>query len=308
MKLKQDLSRKIKVFRKNLALKLNRFRLNNINITFQGLFPKITINERHEKMIKTISRIILFTSIVLSFISLPFPISVIVSLSLILLEQFIERFVYSFVSAKVLMPFPNFDLWNKAEFAAVITGVDRLLREPSTIGMFFKNENAGREVFNFISIWNNNLNEDFGEDSRVKVSFVIHPQKNKYAFFVFPNLKKGELKRLMEIQKEKLYEGKKPHVLIGAMIMCKLFNYKGSGFELFRKYHKNGHPYRFTAFSGSSNPPKELVGVKPIMKNHISILTIDQLNNQHIEKFMCDYNIDWDDNSPIPESLFYFGK
>lgn len=305
---KQNVSEKIKTYRKNLAIKLNRFRLNNVNITFHSFFPKIVINERHEKVIKTISRIVLFISVVMSFISLPFPSSAILSLSLIALEQLIERFVYSFMSAAVLIPFPDFELWNKAGFAAVITAGHRYLKEPSTIGMFFENEVAGGEVFKFINLWNNNLDKDLGEDSCIRVSFIIHPKKNKYAFFVRPNLKQEELERLREIKKEKLYKGKEPLVLMGAMIICKLFNYKGSGFEFFRKYYKDGHPYKLTAFSGSPNSPREIAGIKPIVKNHVSILTVDQLNNKHIEKFMCDYNIDWDDTSPVPKSLFHFGK
>lgn len=294
----------LKSFRKLVVLKLNQLRIL-ISFKVKNKEFKIVVNDRFEPIIKKTSRIVLALSIVGSFLTLPFPYSAAVSLFIVAVEQLIERVVFSFVSASII-PFPDFDLWRKANFAAVVLGVHKFQLEPATVGMYFSDQEAGRKVFEFIRLWNHNLDEDLGKGN-VMVSFVIDQTKNKYAFFAYPNLGGPTLKKIMRrIKGRKSSIGKEPIMLVGQMVMCKLFNYENSSLALFRRYYSNGKKYHFLPFSGESSKPMPIPGVRPIVKNSLKIIERAKLTNKDIEKFMCDYNIDWDDKTQVPNSIFWY--
>lgn len=298
------LNSKARNLKRIIHLKINRTRIF-ISFRFKGGKFSIVLNERFEPLIKRCSRLILAVSIIISFIAVPFPYSAIISISLILIEQLIERVIFLFVSI-ALVPFPDFALWEKANFAAVVLGVHRLQQEPATVGMYFENEESGRQVFEFIRRWNYGNDEDLG-DGNITISFVIDERKEKYAFFAFPNLHRPSIEKYMRNVKRRKHSAGKEHLmLIGQMIMCKLFNYNNSGLKLFRQYYTNGNLYYFLPFSGDSSRPEPIRGSKPILKNILKIIDRSKLTSKDLEKFMCEYNIDWDDNTQVPQSKFWY--
>ncbi len=294
----------IKEIKRAIYIRRNRIRtLASIKIS-KGKF-NIVLNEKYELVIKKVSRLVLITSIIISFISIPFPYSAVISVFLILIEQLTEKIVFSFVTI-TLVPFPDFDLWKKANFAATILGVHKYQAEPATVGMFFKDEIAGKKVFEFIRGWNYNNENDLGKGN-ITVSFVIDEQKSKYAFFAYPNLNRPSIEKFRKnINRRKGSIGKEQITLIAQMMICKLFNYNNSALKFFRQHYTNGNLYHFLPFSGDISNPRPINGANPIAKDYLKIVDRLNLTEKDLEKFLCDYSINWDDNTEVPKSIFSY--
>jgi hypothetical protein len=293
-------------FAKRIVLWKNRVIINYGSVRFQKKHFNIILNEKFEKYIKRMSRFILLANIILVFVILSAPLNIIVAISLICVEQVIERIIFSFKSEFVMPPTPSMGLWRKAGFEAMVLGGHLYRKTPGTVGMYFKNEEAAKEVFQYVYAWNFNKNEDLGEDPYIRITFVINRKKDKYAVFVSPHLPENVFEKLQLKEIEKIKQGKEPMILVAAMVMCKLFNFKNSGLEQFLTFYRDGYLYDFQFYSGDPHKPRIITPL--IRKNHLNIKNIEDLTQKDIELFMCKYNIDWDDNSPVPKSIFWRGR
>lgn len=268
---------------------------------------KIVISERYQKKIKVTSRIILLISVVASFVTLPPPYSVLLSLGLIIIEQLLERVVYSFLSV-LIVPFPDFSLWRKANFIAMIFARAGSADLPR-VGMAFGDQDAAKEVWSYIEDWNYGSSED--PDNNVCVSLVVNKKAGAYALFVYPNY----FRPTVQAAKEQFQQGKEDkeqqmHVgqmIMCKMIMCKVFPLKNSGFEkVFLPQYKPGEEYLFECWI-MGNPPKGLEGTIQIRKKDLKIIDYDKLTRKDLEYHMAKYSIEWHNPDPNRESMFYVG-
>jgi len=286
----------------------NRFRMN-YGLRFESRQLKIVIPERHASIVKNLSRGLLLLSIVFSFAVISPPYSVVVSLLLIVLEQLLERVVFSYIAA-VLIEFPSLELWNRAKFLGSYFTSQPGGQTTCTVGMFFANESAAREVFEYVSGWNHGKEDDLGINEQVCVSFVINERKDAYAMFVYPNPEQETLKKYQDALKtEEQHRDKEQIALVGMMIMCKVFpNYSTSGFRVFQNHYRSGGQYLLSPFVLVENIPRPITGAKRILKDRIKIKRVEELERIDIEKAMCEYHVDWDPNEVVPPSQHYIYK
>lgn len=297
---------KQKDFLKQFVLWKNRLRINFFFIKIEKKEFKLVVNERFEKVIKNLSRVILLLNVILVFVFLPNPSNIIISLILITIEQIVERTVFSFESASIVPPIPSLELWHKADFRAVLIGGHKYRKEPGSIEMYFGNEEAAKEVFKYVKSWNFDNNQDLGTESHIRITFVINRKKDKYAIFVSPSVPSKTMDQLRLQKMDKIKKGKEPWIFMQALMMCKLFNFKNSGLEMFLQIYKPNYEYDFAFYSGNPQMPQIVNGTSPIRKDKLNIINFEDLTQKDIEMFMCKYNIDWDDNTPVPKSNFWY--
>lgn len=268
---------------------------------FDKKLKKIIIGEKYEQKIKLISRLILLISIVSSFFTIPYPMSAIVSLSLIAIEQLLERVVYSFTTLH-LVPFPSFDVWKKADFLAMIfakLGENK----PHNIGMVFRNPTFARDVWRFVEGWNYDK-EDDTKTNNVRVTLVIHRKAGAYALFVYPDYNRPSVKASRR-KFQRNNEGKEQQMLVGQMIMCKIFRLKNSAFEkAFLPNYKTGDKYLFGCWI-MNDPPSLVSGTKQLIKNDLKIVNIEDLTKKDLEYHMAKYRLDWYASEDVKPAMFF---
>src|SRR3989344_4302307 len=281
---------------------LSASRRAHIHIYIDKKQKKLVIGERYERKIKFASRVFLFLSMITSVIAIPPPISIIVSLGLILLEQLFERVIYSFQTMHIV-PFPSFDVWKKADFVAMLFA--RFGEEqPPNVSMVFTNPTYARDVWHFIEAWNYG-NEDDRRTNNIRVSIVINNKASAYALFVYPDYDRPSVKASRrKFQKQ----GKEQQMLVGQMIMCKVFPLKDSGFErVFLPQYKTGEEYIFSCWV-LGNPPDVVSGTMKIKKNDLRIIDYAYLTRKDLEYHMAKYRIDWYDSELHKPSMLYVRK
>jgi len=264
---------------------------------------KIVISERYQRKIKIISRLVLLASIITSILALPPPYSFLVSLGTIVIEQLLERIDYSFLSV-LIVPFPSFNLWRKANFNAMIFARSDAAGLPR-VGMAFSDPGAAKRVWRYIEDWNYGSAEDL--DNNVCVSIVINKKAGAYALFVYPNPARPTTKAA----KAQLQNGKgskRQQMHIGQMIICKIFPLNGSGLEkVFLPKYVPGENYLFECWI-MGKPARGLKGTLQIRKRNLKLIGHDQLTPNDLEYHMTKYDIQWDSLDPGTGSIFYSGN
>lgn len=264
------------------------------------------INERYERLVRLFSKLVLATTIVLSFMALSRILAVVVSLSLIACEQLLERVIYSFTTY-VITPWPDLNLYKRANYLGAMFEFVRDNKRPAIIGLMFENGPEAKEVWEFIYGWNHNNPEDLG-DGNITVSAIINEKKDAFILYVYPSPSRKAIENIKEeIEQER--GGDKEHLLVsGQMIIGKVFRYKGSGFEQFNKFHKEGDNYYLTALEFKGDSPRNIQGVKPILKNKIKIKNYEDLDTKDVEKYLAKYSVDWHEKEPPPKPSEHYVK
>ena len=114
-------------------------------------------------------RILIFVGILISIISLPWYISLIITIILISIEQVLENVVFMF-NICFLQPLPK--EFNTKDWLGMLFGFlpDDKNGRKFIVGMIFENENSGKELFDCISLWNYNNEED--KSNNIQISYV----------------------------------------------------------------------------------------------------------------------------------------
>lgn len=288
--------------KKGFRLFVNRVRID-YGAKKEGRKIHLIIPEKYKTTISGTLRIVLVISIVLSFVTLPSPFSLIVSLSLIIVEQIAEHTIFSRKSL-LLVPHPSYEVWKSANFLGMFFEAEMQQRITATVGMFFENEENAKEVFKFIKEWNYD-SEDDRENNNIIVSFVVDKTNNKYAFFAYPSMERKSVNTFIDMVRKKKRADIHGIPMVGQIMLCKLFDYRGSGFEQFEGVYTNGNSYYFRAMVYDGEGVNFIEDVAPILKKDIKIIDKDDLGKRDLEKFMCDYNIEWEDDSYTPPSVLY---
>jgi hypothetical protein len=287
-----------------------RFRLGRVRlflnrrrsrIFFDFKKKKIVIGEKYEGKVKSISRFILLLSVIASFVTLKPPVSIIISLLFIVIEQALERVIYSF-ETRLIVPFPSFNVWKKADYVAVLfakEGKDR----PFFVGMVFKNRDYARQVWSFIEDWNYGCPDDI-ENNNVCISIIINKKANAYAVFVYPNYHRSTTQSAKKIF-QRGSEDKEQLLVVGQMIMCKVFKLGGSMFErMFLPTYSSGEEFIFSCWAMQEQliPMTETLAIR---KNQIKIIDYSKLTTKDIEYHMTRYSIDWVNSGADKPSMMF---
>lgn len=268
---------------------------------------RIVVSEKYTKVVKSVLRIILAISIVLSFVAIPAPWSTVVSLALIALEQLLER-VGFYYSSLLIVDFPPWDIWRKAGFTAMIFGRGEEDEDPFLVGMAFSDETSARTVWDYIAGWAIDA-EDVKDN--LKVSIVINKKAGSYAVFVYPSYGRESGKALKERLESEDGNKEKDHRAFQAqMMIIKVFPLRqnSSLVTLLLPYYKSGKEYQLRPFLYKAGGVRSISETQAITKTHLKIMNVDEVTHKDMEYHSVKYDINWrKDSADIPQS-FYYGR
>lgn len=250
------------------------FRRFSRNIRIDKKKKRIILHEKYEPTIKEILRVLAVIGIVSSVLTLPIPLSLILSISLVLVEQVLEKAGFMF-NTLFIQPIPTPEDLKKAEWYANMFGLvqGNVADKKFLVGLVFKDKEAGEKIFKCISAWNNH--EKWDMEDNIKLSFIIENEKD-YSTYLYPSANRKVIKKFeSKIRKN----GKQHNKLIFMLVMCKVFSYgKESNFYKFKEEYK-----KFSLFSIDGRPQENKQF--PLQGFYLKDRKILPLDSPLIEKF-----------------------
>lgn len=263
--------------RSKLTIWNNRRKLI-VRIETRNKILRLILHEKHEQKIKWILRILTLIGIISALVVIPPPFNFLLSLGLIILQQILEKIIFTFITLCVL-PIPE---WDPEEWLGMIFGV------PQTeylykLGMLFKNEDYAQKTFECIKSWNYGLDDDV--DNNIRISFIVD-NNGTYSTYIYPSFEIDSINTARDEADKEMFKKrqlKEQQQLIFSIIISKRFDYTPSSF--FRKFqlnYKNGIPIEFKPYIMSSQGIREL-NILPIIKYNIKIKNGIELTEKDLE-------------------------
>jgi hypothetical protein len=257
-----------------------------MHIRWKNHLPRLVLLEKYENPVKWTLRILTVIGIASSVIAIPtWYSSMIISLSLFIIEQFFEKTIFQYTTIYV-QPMPDFTYepseWKAMAFMAIEDIDPRII---SSVGLVFNTKEYAKKVFTLFKSWNYNNNYD--EKNNICLSFIIE-KNNEYSTYLYPNPdRESILKFWKESEEELKFEkyGKEHFRIIMQMIFCKHFTYnKDSLLNKFIEMQKEGRPFWLQAFLvDQNNNPVAIKEIEPILKHNYRFLKREELTKNSNE-------------------------
>lgn len=210
-----------------MKLKVGDWELDNktlFRIEWRKTFPKVILHEKFENKVKWTLRILAAIGIGTSLISLPPLYSLLLSIGLLLVEQFFEKILFEYTVFTV-QPFPDFEI----EYNQWLTN-GYLFPNPEYKGKYelfnhfgpaYKTKEFATNFFTYLKSWNQDNDDD--KDNNICLSFVLEDDKS-YTTYLYANPKRKRLDTMFnEYRENTKYEihGKNQQSLVMQMIYWK---------------------------------------------------------------------------------------
>jgi hypothetical protein len=196
-----------------------------VNIEWRNKTPRLIVHEKYENIIKWVLRIFTFIGIVTSIISLEWYQSLLLTLILIIIEQFFERAIFEYTTI-LFQPFPGFEIdgkrWKTVGYAMMEIKDDEF---PPYVGPAFDDEDYARNFFEYIQSWNKIEKDD--PENLIIVSFILE-RDSTYSLFIYANPNRKNLdKRFKDIEEKRKFEkfGKRHQQLFSVFVFAHNFKY-----------------------------------------------------------------------------------
>ena len=213
----KDMVNKILRGIRRIQVKINYLR-SKFDVVLQNKVPHIKINEKHEKSVKLVLRLLTIVGIVSSVIAFStWYFSLLFSVILFLIEQIFEQIIFTH-TIMLVQPLPQ--NWDGSKWTGMIIATDE---EDLFLGFGFSDKLVGIDFFNTLFAWN-----DGGDinDENIQLTLVQEDKEN-YSVHIYPTAQ-----RVFVRENYKLYErnfdkrknaGKDLNVLVTQICFCKVF-------------------------------------------------------------------------------------
>lgn len=191
---------------------------SKFDIVIQDKIPHIKINEKHQKSVKWILRILTVIGIVSSVIAFPtWYYSLIFSIIMFLVEQIFEQIIFTH-TIMFVQPLPQ--NWDGSKWTGMIVATNE---KDLFLGFGFSDKTVGIDFFNTLIAWNEDKDIN---DGNIQLSLVQEDSKN-YSVHIYPTSERGFIKDNFKLH-EKLFDkkenaGKELSVLVTQICFCKVF-------------------------------------------------------------------------------------
>lgn len=273
----------MKIRKGNWKISLNSL----FRFEFRGIIPKITFHEKFEKKIKWILRILTIIGIGTAFLTLSYLAGIIVTLSLFLIEQILERIVFEY-TVIYLPDFPDFEI----EYEQWLTTGYFLFNEEERyrlledglvyMGPAYDTSDYAAKFFSYIRSWNDNGDEDF--DNRICISIIIENAR-QYSMYFYPRYNQELLNNYFKRYKDELALrkfGKQQQELVMSFIFWHRNLNQGEFFKKFCEDYIIKQEFYFVPFYIEGDEIKMIENLK-VKKNFIKIKSREELTKDEIE-------------------------
>lgn len=250
-------------------------------------FP-LEISNEYRKLVKLLNRSVIAFSIIISFFTIPFPISVLITVVLIGIGIAIEKivFVYAVVYVNPIPPRLGMNQQTSIFYAYDFKNDVQI----PIIGLVFKTKTEAIEKYQFLKAIANCRKD---EANNLVVSFVFEDEK-RYTLFLYPNKNRENAHQTKSIIESALERNAKAKLTIVSFVQYFPSTFTGQGnlkdilTDFINKSPIALNTYYFN--NGQVLPARKT----PILKYHIRILMRSELDEQDIEK-----KFEWNDPKEV---------
>lgn len=262
----------------------------HVRFELEGWKPKVVLDERYESFVIWGSRLVTLFGVLSSLILIPPPLSIVVSLALVVLDLFFER-IALMVQSIYVQPLP--EKWDSDSWQGNLYHFDGRLWG---VGLLFDDKEIARIALETIRAWN--YNEDIDRNGNIRMSF-IEMKDGGYMTYLYPSDERDSLRKAAKaVEKEQIEKGKiREHYQNRfQVVMAQDFdNPPGSHFRRFKNHYDGGRVMlnTFTTerlVDRESGPmdgfPDEFCGVEsmdPISLKKVKIAHVDDLKRDSVE-------------------------
>ncbi len=272
-----------------MKIKVGNWKIDSktlMRIEWKFPFPKIIFHEKFEKQVKWTLRILTLIGIGTSVISLPTIWSLILSVCLVLIEQFFERIIFEY-TVFIVQQFPDFEVdynqWLTNGYLFPNPEYAEHYELFNHFGPAYTDKDYANKFFTYLKSWNQNSFDD--RDNNICLSFVLE-DNNSYTTYLYANPKRKWLDEMFMSYREKnKYEkhGEKQQSFVVQMIYWKnLKLVDGSLFPKFLNDQPDNGKFYFMPFYMDNDTPVPIEEIK-ILKYEYQVRKRSELTNRNIE-------------------------
>lgn len=254
---------------------------SKFDVVMQNKIPHIKINEKHEKNVKIILRLLTVVGIASSIIAFStWYYSLIFSLILFFIDQIFEQIIFT-KTIMLVQPFPK--NWNGDKWISMLM---LLKNDCLYLGFGFSDMNVGEDFFNTLLEWNENSKINNG---KIQLSLVQEDRFN-YSVHIYPTMQRDFIKQNC-VSAEKDFDkrknaGKELDIMVTQMCFCKVFPMSvNCAYNILKENNKNIYVQLFDASRIDENNPKTYTDVTPfddrtILFEHITVCKRSELDKE----------------------------
>lgn len=264
---------------RRLQIKIKYLR-SKFDIVIQGKMPHIKINEKYQKKVKWILRILTIAGLISSvFAFSTWYYSLLFALGLFVVEQIFEQIIFTH-TVMLVQPLPQ--KWDGSKWTGMImasNGKDLFL------GFGFSDKSVGTDFMNTLFAWNedNDVNDD-----NIQLS-LIQEDKNNYSVHIYPTVQRTFVKdnyRLHEKRFDKKENaGKELDFLVTQMCFCKVFPISPNcAYNHLKNNTHNIYVQLFDASKVKEDDPTTYYSVSPMDERLILFKSITVCQRKDLDK------------------------
>lgn len=253
---------------------------SKFDIVIQDKFPHIKINEKYQKSVKRILRVLTVIGIASSIIAFStWYYSLIFSIVMFLVEQTFEQIIFTH-TVMLVQPLPQ--NWDGSKWTGMIMATNE---RDLFLGFGFSNKTVGIDFFNTLLAWNENKNIN---DENIQLSLVQEDKEN-YSVHIYPTLEREFVKENFLLH-QKIFDkkenaGKELNVLVTQMCFCKVFPISPTcAYNYLKNHTENIYIQLFDTSKVNENDPTTYCDVSPMDDRTILFKKITVCQRKNLDK------------------------
>lgn len=257
-----------------------------IRLEWRKFYPKLIVHEKFEKYIKWTLRVSSICSVLISFFVLPYIIGIIVSFSIFILEQILEKTLFEY-SIMIVQPFPDFVVdysqWLTNGYLLANEEVQDAEKLINYFGPVYKDVEYARKFFKYIRSWNQDSDTD--KDNNICISFIYESDVS-YTTYIYANPDRKWLQANFDSAKDRFkydkYKKNQQSLVLQMYYSKNLKMQEGMFFTKFIKQQKNKKIFYFAPFFIKDNN-YEVIDEMKVLKMHFKIKGRSELKQDELE-------------------------
>ena len=208
---------KIRRVIRRLQIKIHHIR-SKFDIVIQDKMPHIKINEKYQKSVKWILRLLTLIGIVSSVIAFStWYYSLLFSIIMFVVEQIFEQIIFTH-SIMLVQPLPQ--NWDASKWTGMVMATNE---KDLFLGFGFSDKTVGIDFLDTLFAWNEDKDVN---DGNIQLS-LVQEDKDNYSVHIYPTLERDFVKNNFELH-ERLFDkkqnaGKELGVFVMQICFCKVF-------------------------------------------------------------------------------------
>jgi hypothetical protein len=202
---------------RRIQVKIHYLR-SKFDVVLQNKMPHIKINEKHEKSVKWVLRLLTIVGIISSVIAFStWYYSLSFSIVLFLIEQIFEQIIFTH-TIMLVQPLPQ--NWDGSKWTGMIMATNE---KDLFLGFGFSDKSVGIDFFNTLFAWNDN--GDINDDN-IQLTLVQEDKEN-YSVHIYPTVQRTFVRENYKLHERNFDKrenaGKELNVFVTQICFCKVF-------------------------------------------------------------------------------------